>query len=391
MRELVVLEADPARVLEALRAALSGNGPAVLPLAPGATAEGVPELVAKPVAAVVQTSGSAGAPKRVALSANALLASAAATESALGGPGRWILALPVHYIAGLQVLVRAIGGGGDPEILAPGPFDPAAFAAAVLRQPPHDRLYTALVPPQVAGLLDAAEDDEAVRRALRRVDSVLVGGQRLPEQLRQRALDAGLPVIRTYGASETSGGCVYDGVPLSRVSLRISDGEVQLAGPMLAEEYLGDPDRTAAAFVQADGLRWYRTGDAGDLVDGRLRVTGRLDDVLISGGEKVSVGLVEATVRELPGLADAVVVAAPSERWGEVPVVVLGRGAAAGLLDAVRAAVGDRLGPAARPDRIETVVPLPTLPSGKPDRVTLAARIADRGSAPRTAADGLAP
>ncbi|BDZ45598.1 AMP-binding protein [Naasia aerilata] len=389
MRDLAVLPPEPPLILEALRAALSGSGPAVLPLAPGASAEGIPPRVLQPVAAVVQTSGSAGTPKRVALSANALLASAAATQSALGGPGRWILALPVHYIAGLQVLVRAISSGGEPVLLGPGSFDPSGFAAAVLNQPQHDRIHTALVPAQVSALLEAAERDPAIRRALSRVDAALVGGQRLPEQLRLRALDAGFPVIRTYGASETSGGCVYDGVPLAGVSVRIVEGEVQLAGPMLAEEYLGDPARTEAAFVHADGLRWYRTGDAGTFEEGRLRVSGRRDDVLVSGGEKVSVGLVEAAVRELPGLEDAVVVAAPSDRWGEVPVVVLGRPVDTGLLDRVRAAVGERLGAAARPDRIETVAPLPTLPSGKPDRVALVARLA--ASAPPAAAGSGAP
>lgn len=375
MRDLVVIDDDPERVLGALHAALAGDGPAILPLAPGADASGLPDQVPRRIAAVVQTSGSAGAPKRVALSANALLASAAQTEAALGGPGHWVLALPVHYIAGLQVLVRAIAADTEPLILR-GPFDPAAFADAVLGVPEHDRVYASLVPTQLRDLL--AADEGRAMAALRRLDAVLVGGQRLSEQVRRSALDHGVRIIRTYGATETSGGCIYDGLPLGQTDVRIVDDEVRIAGPMLAEEYLGDPARTAAAFVHGEGLRWYRTGDAGELRDGVLRVAGRLDDVLISGGEKVSLALVEAAVRELPGLSDAVVVRAPHPRWGEVPVVVIAAPADESLLEHVREEVGARLGAAARPDRIDTADPFPTLPSGKPDRVAITALTAAR-------------
>ncbi|HEY0260267.1 MAG TPA: AMP-binding protein [Lacisediminihabitans sp.] len=102
-RPLAVVPAeDPAEVLIALRAALAG-GPAVLP---GAPTQPVQEAVEQRVALVIETSGSTGRPKRVALAADALLAGAAASESALGGPGQWLLALPAHYIAGVNVLVR---------------------------------------------------------------------------------------------------------------------------------------------------------------------------------------------------------------------------------------------------------------------------------------------
>ncbi|HEY8590958.1 MAG TPA: AMP-binding protein [Naasia sp.] len=386
MRPLAVLPADPGdpgTVLHALRSALSGEGPALLPLAPGADASGLPAEVLRRVALVVQTSGTAGPPKRVALASDALLASAAATDGALGGPGRWVLALPVHYIAGLQVVVRSIAAGTDPVALPARSFDAERFAEAVGAIPARERAYTSLVPAQLV----AALASPAGRRALARLDAVLVGGQRLPDAVREEAVAAGARVVRTYGSSETSGGCVYDGVPLQGVGVRIDDGEVLLSGPHLAEGYLGEPERTAAAFPVEAGRRWYRTGDAGDLVDGVLRVTGRRDDVIVSGGEKVSLGRVEAVVRELPGCADAVVVAAPSVRWGEAPVLVVA--ARAGAVDlaldravdlaAVRAAVGERLGPAARPERIVAVDRLPLLPSGKPDRRALAATIREQG------------
>ena len=113
-------------------------------------------------------------------------------------------------------------------------------------------------------------------------------------------------------------------------------------GPVLAEGYLGDADRTADRFISEPGRRWYRTGDAGVWDGSRLAIAGRLDDVLITGGEKVSLGLVEQVVQELPGLAEAVVVRAPSAEWGEVPVVVT---TADADLATVRAAVTDAWAP----------------------------------------------
>ncbi|GAA2750459.1 AMP-binding protein [Amnibacterium kyonggiense] len=371
MRDLAVVPDDPAPLIPAVRAALDGSGPAILPIAPGGDAAGVPRQVPLPVAVVVRTSGSSGVPKSVALSAGALLASAAATESALGGPGEWVLALPGHYIAGIQVIVRAIAAETEPVGLPAGPFTAAAFAAAVLGLPADRRRCTALVPTQLHRVVEAAEaGDPTVREAIRALDAVLIGGGRLPAELAERAAAVGVRVRRTYGASETAGGCVYDGVPLAGVDVRIVDGEVQLAGPVLAEGYLGDPERTEAVFVQDPGRRWYRTGDAGTWDGERLTITGRLDDVVITGGEKVSLGLVEQVVQSLPGLGAALVVRGSDPEWGEVPVVVA---TAQADLESVRAAVRGSLGRAAAPRRLVVVPEIPLLASGKPDRVALAA------------------
>jgi O-succinylbenzoic acid--CoA ligase len=375
-RTLVVVPDDPGAVLAELREALAG-GPAILPLPEGADRTGLPREVAQNVALVVQTSGSTGAPKRVALSADALLASAAAADSALGGPGQWLLALPAHYIAGINVLVRSIAAETDPVVLSSGHFDPAAFVEAAATMD-HPARYTSLVPAQLATLLGSADDSDPgdALEILRRFDRILVGGQAMPPGLLAQALELGLNVTRTYGSSETSGGCVYDGVPVGSTRVRIVDGQIELGGPMLAEGYLGDEERTAAAF-HADGSgRWYRTSDAGELVDGVLRVTGRLDDVIVSGGVKVSLAAVERVVRSLPGLADAVVVPRADARWGEVPVVVTTESASIGTL---RTAVGDELGAAARPAELVLVETIPLLASGKPDRGALADRVARSG------------
>lgn len=356
---------DPAAVLRGLEAALAG-GPALLPVAEGTPALPTPPPaeVRQAVALVVETSGSTGTGKRVALSSEALLAGAAAADAALGGPGRWVLALPTHYIAGINVLTRSITAGTEPVFVPPGHFAAAAFTEAAERLvtgPAAPRRYTSLVPVQLARVLD----DPDATRALARFDAVLVGGQATPAPLRQRALDAGVRVVTTYGASETSGGCVYDGVPFGTVRTALVDGELQLAGPMLAEGYLDDDARTASAFVERDGLRWYRTGDTASLSDGVVRVLGRLDDVVISGGEKVQLGAVERLVRGLPGQETAVVARRSAGEWGEVPVVVTEQPLD---LDAVRAHVGATLGRAARPADVVVLDRIPMLSSGKPDR-----------------------
>ena len=375
-RPLAVVPAEPQAVLAALREALSRDGPAILPrdteARPGQPA--LPAEVPQRVALVVETSGSTGVPKRVALSADALLASAAASESVLGGPGQWLLALPAHYIAGVNVLVRSITSGTQPVILGGGHFDAKAFAEASDAMDSPLR-FASLVPTQLLRLLDAAEQDLPVLDRLRRFDRLLIGGQATPAGLVARALELGLNLSRSYGSSETSGGCVYDGVPLPGVELRIADGEVQIGGATLAEGYLGDEALSEQNFLDDRGQRWYRTGDAGalDAAGTTLAVTGRLDSVIISGGTNVSLAAVERVAGSLPGFADAVAVRAPSPEWGEVAVVFTSSTDAAARLEELRAAVREELGVAARPAAVLAVESIPLLSSGKPDRVVLAA------------------
>ncbi|MDL5351470.1 AMP-binding protein [Microbacterium sp. zg-YB36] len=373
---------DPRGVLRCLRAAIHGAGPA---LGLGMV-EPAPRAVPAGTAVVVTTSGSTGVPKSVVLSRNALTASAIATTARIG-EGDWLLALPASYVAGLQVLVRAIVSGREPALLS-GAFTPQAFAAASLTMASThhgERIatYTSLVPAQLSKLLDAAEHETVVTSALRSFEAILVGGQALPAATLERAQAAGARIVRTYGSTETSGGCVYDGVPLDGVGLRTIEGEVQITGPTLADGYLDDPDRTAAAFPRdSDGTRWYRTGDAGIVAGGVLQVRGRLDNVIVSGGINVSLDRVEQIVRGIPGLSSAVVVAVPDERWGEASVVVATRGEAlrrseADKLDSARAAVAAVIGPHARPTRLVLVDEIATLASGKPDREAIRRAVRD--------------
>ena len=372
----VVPVADPLHVLAELRLSLSATGDALLPVPAGETGTGREGIgpVPRRVAVVIETSGSTAAPKRVMLSTDALLASAAASSVALGGDGQWLLALPAHYIAGVQVLVRSIAAGTEPVLLPPGHFDPAEFAeyAGRLVEPLR---FTSLVPVQLARLLDAADADPAILAALRRFTGILVGGQAVAPALIDRAERLRIRVRRTYGSSETAGGCVYDGVPIGNTVVRAVNGELEISGSVLADGYLDDEERTRDRFIDDEGVRWYRTGDLGAVAaDGTVSVTGRADNVIISGGEKVSLDAVETVVRTLPGLGDAVVVGASDPVWGQAAVVVLAADLAPAL-EPVRAAVAAELGRAARPVRIVTVGALPLLASGKPDRQALEALV----------------
>ncbi len=360
----------------ALRAALAG-GEAVAPVG---FEQSPPPRDAGPGQVVVTTSGSTGQPKWVQLSATALGASAAATHARLGGPGRWLLALPAQHVAGLQVLVRATLAGTRPAVLdLRGGFDPAAFGAAGQRLAQDAiggcctaRCYTALVPTQLARLLETDPD------SLAGFDAVLLGGGAAPDRLLRRARAAGVRVVTTYGMTETAGGCVYDGWPLQGTQVRVDgDGNIELAGPMLATGYLDAPEETAATF--RDG--WFRTSDLGRLDgQGRLRVLDRADDVVVTGGLNVAPADVEAVLIGLPGVAAACVVGLPDPEWGErvTAVVVPADPGRPPDPAALRAAARRLLTGAQAPKEIVLFDSLPLRGLGKPDRGAVRAMLAAR-------------
>ncbi|MGX5657502.1 o-succinylbenzoate--CoA ligase [Geodermatophilus nigrescens] len=372
-RQLTVLPAPEApadvlgSVLPAVHAALEGSAPlAVLPAGPAAAAARevlAPEDPLEDGAdLVVVTSGSTGGGRGVLLPAAALRASATATLDRLGGPGTWLLALPVSAIAGLQVLVRSALAGTLPAVLAPG----EGLAAAAARMP-GGRRYTALVPTQLRRYLDREPE------VLRTFDAVLVGGAATDPALLARARAEGVAAVTTYGMSETAGGCVYDGVPLDGVRVRVDDDGIAIAGPVLALGYRRDPAGTAAAFTGGE----FRTRDAGTIgADGRLTVTGRLDDVVVTGGVNVAPQAVEGALREHPDVADAVVFGRPDDEWGQrvVAAVVPAPGAAPELA-ALRAWVSGRLGGPSAPRELHLLDAVPTLHTGKPDRRGVAATV----------------
>ena len=189
------------------------------------------------VAVVVSTSGTTGTPKGAMLTAAALTASADATHRRLGGPGRWLLALPAHHIAGLQVLVRSVIAGNAPVAVS-SRFDVAELPAAVSAMGPGRR-YASLV----AAQLDKALADPAATAALAELDAVSDRRRADAGACREKAGATGISVVRTYGMSETAGGCVYDGVPLDGVRVRVDpDGRIALGGATIAKGYRNPPE-----------------------------------------------------------------------------------------------------------------------------------------------------
>ena len=359
-------------LVPALAAALDGAGPALLPLPTGgrrgdvlAAMDTAVPLERDDVALVVPTSGSTGEPKGVLLTAHAVRASAAATHARLGGPGQWLLALPVSGVAGLAVLVRSLTARTRPEVVdLYGGFSVDAFVAATGRLGGGVRHYTSLVPTQLRRLLD----DGAGRAALVSYDGVLVGGAALSPVLHSAAATAGVPVVTTYGMSETCGGCVYDGEPLPGVTVDIrDDGRVVLGGPTLFVGYRLRPDLTAEAlvdgrFVTQDLGRW--------LPDGRLDVLGRADDVIVSGGVNVPAALVERVLSGHPGVAACAVVGRPDLEWGERVVAVVQPRDWSDVppVEELRRFAAEALEAAALPREVVPLQLLPVLPSGKPDK-----------------------
>lgn len=362
MRLLVVEPGSSGRVGAAVADALSG-GPAlgVLPEGPPAWRETVRAALHPqrdvPDGLVVPTSGSTGAPVGVVLPAATVRWSAHAVVDRLGGPGAWLLALPPTHVAGLMVLARALVSGGPVHEWA------GSFAEAVAAMPPGRR-YTALVPTQVRRLLREAPD------VLASFDAVLVGGAALDDRLRAQA--EGVRLVESYGMTETCGGCVHDGIPLPEVQVGVDgDGAIALSGPMLAAGYRrADSDEPVAV----DG--WFATHDVGEWSEGRLRVLGRDDDVVQSGGVSVPLPAVDALLAAHPDLADAVAVGVRDDEWGtRLVAVAVARPGRAPTLAGVRSFVAQRAEPAYVPRDLVLVDDLRRPAPGKVDRAAVAARL----------------
>lgn len=364
-RPLVGLADPPGPAFVAALDAAWRDGAAVLPLDPRASvavrertlAAMRPEAgVDEGVALVITTSGSTGEPKGAELSHAALEASARATMARIGrrDDDVWLSCLPWQHIGGLQVLLRARLFGTP--IVVHDTFDVARVAAETTAT------LVSLVPTQLVRLLDAGVD-------LRRFRAILLGGAAAPGALLDRARAAGAQVVTTYGMSETCGGCVYDGVPLDGVEVRLgADGRVMLRGPVLMNGYRLQPALTAATVV--DGWLW--TNDVGELDgDGRLVVRGRIDDVVVTGGENVVTTDVAARLVAHPHIRDAAVAGVSDDEWGQrLVAVVVARHPAPGL-DELRAWCHEVLPAAAAPRQLVVVDELPRLPSGKHDRIAI--------------------
>lgn len=260
--------------------------------------------VEEEVVLVVATSGTAGRPKLVEFDRRAIDAAVAASALALeaGAHDRWLCCLPLAHVGGLLVLLRGVLL--EAPVSVHGTFDPEAIADE------HEVTYTALVPTMLLRLLDAGVD-------LSRFRAILVGGAALPDGLRRRAERAGASVVETYGLTESCGGVVYDGRPFEGTEIRIDPRTrgIELRGPTTMRSYRFHPEGSGHAFTP-DG--WLRTNDAGEIdPDGRLRVHGRLDDLINSGGERIWPQEVEAALRDHPKVAEVAVAGRADPEWGQ--------------------------------------------------------------------------
>lgn len=311
----------------------------------------------------VATTGSTGAPKVVLHSQRSLRASIDATAERLGGHGQWLLCLGISHIAGIQVVLRSAAAGTTPVMSVTGGDGFESSFAAAAAQLDHQRRFVSLVPTQLWRLLDSV-----ALPALQGFDAILLGGAAADPALLARAAEAGVRVVTTYGMSETGGGCVYDGVPLAGVDISFTpSGAVRLSGPVVALGYRDrlDPD----PFSGSTSGRSFTTSDLGELQDGRLRILGRADDVINSGGKKVAPTRVEEALRALPSVDDAIVVGVPDAQWGErvVALVVAATGSSV-TTESVRVELRDSLATHELPRACHVVESLPYKGIGKPDR-----------------------
>ena len=331
------------QVMTSLSAALNNSGPA-LAFGPSKFT-----AVESEIAVVIPTSGSSGAPKEVALSAAALLASAKAAHKFLGSVGdeRWSLMLPTHHIAGVNVLVRAIALGTE------------------ITQ--EDFNYTSIVPTQLYRALESKGD---LLASLQNANAVLVGGAALNNDLLEKAQTFGINVVTTYGMSEMSGGCVYNNQPLDGVEVEIrADNLIALRGPMQARSYLGSPIQLS------DDDGWFITNDSGYLRDGKLYIEGRIDDQIISGGEKISLSAIDDFLNQQL-LHDQqnhhfMSCAIEDPEWGQQLCL-----ASTGDIDLpfIKAALREHFGNHAVPKKFLSNIELPITLIGKPNRQTLSER-----------------
>ncbi|MCD4851332.1 AMP-binding protein [Arthrobacter sp. AK01] len=365
---------DP--VLKALMAALHGEGPAVeIVQDENGGPQAVPvETGVEDAAVVVRTSGSTGTPKATVLTIDALAASSVSTAMALRGEGQWLLALPLQYVAGVQVLVRSLYAGTRPWVMdQSNGFTPEAFTAAAEELTDKIR-FTSLVPTQLQRLLDSPAPETLA--VLRRFNAILLGGAPASPDLLATAHAEGLKVVTTYGSAETCGGCVYDGEPLDGVEVRIGEGELEgrilLGGDTVAAGYLDAARASKAAFFEEDDVRWYVTGDLGQLSDdGKLTILGRADDVIITGGVKASASYIQSKLEELDGVTAAFVAGVPSREWGQavaayVAVTDPTPEGIKGFTSRREAALG-----VLAPKTVLADKELLMLPNGKPDRLAM--------------------
>ena len=344
-----ILRANPAwsipQLAAEITAALDGNGPAL------SFGEVRTLSMSQELALVIGTSGSTGLIKEVAFTRSALVLSAQASNSFIGAkPGsQWSLLLPINHIAGVNVILRSLELGNLP-------LDLRNFEG---EYPDID--FTSIVPTQ---LFRALKSDERLLRHLQSAKTVLVGGASLAQSLREHAKAEGINIVETYGMTETCGGCVYDGQALTGVEVAINDqGVIKIRGTVMASNYLNSSN----IFDLQDG--WFTTNDLGEIKDGKLKVLGRSDDVIITGGENLSLMAIEAVLSVRFPEMECAAFGVKDPQWGQaLHIAIVGTANE----NEISLYLEGALGQMAKPKGIHSIESLPLLGIGKVDRITLA-------------------
>jgi len=336
-----------------------------------ATAQAAGSLPAD-AAAVLYTSGTTGRARGAVLTRSALLASAHASTANLGwhDDDCWLLAMPVARVGGLSIVTRCLAARRA-VALAPA-FDATLLPQWIAR---HRVTQLSLVPTMLAMVLDAHPD--WVPPGHLRV--LLLGGAAASAGLLARAAERRLPIVVTYGCTETCSQVAatpYDrrfdaaacgaGRPLPGVELRVSEGHIQVRGPMLMAGYLAQPPLAQGA--------WFDTGDLGELdAKGFLHLHARRGDLIVTGGENVYPAEVERVLEACPGIHAAAVFGVADETWGQTVAAALVAGAHPPSDDTLLDHMRTRLAPHKRPRQVCFVPSLPHTAAGKPDRLALPA------------------
>ena len=343
-------------------------GRAILPCNPAFTAEELtalhdtlrPDLPAPPgIAAVMVTSGTAGAPKGVELTRTGLEAMGHGYSDALHvtAADRWLACLPLHHVASLGIVARSYVTGIPMTVHDHFDLDRVARSPAT-----EGTTIVSLVPTALKRLLDAGAPLHEFRL-------VVLGGAPCPPALRARAHASGVTTVDAYGLTETWSGFALDGMPIAGASVRLAhDGEILVRGAMVMHGYRRDPARTAEV-LDADG--WLRTGDIGTIDDeGRVAVVDRKKDLVITGGVNVSPTEIEGVLAHHRAIADVCVIGVPDEEWGErvVAFVVPAPGADVPTLADLRAFAREHLSAPKLPREVRVVDTIPRTTSGKPLR-----------------------
>ena len=339
---------DPTRALaenvSALIQALANVGPA---LGCGPTSS---KSVKSDISLLVATSGSTGTPKEIGITSAALLASARASNKFLKATKgqTWSLLLPLTHIAGINVLVRSI------ELES----EPIDLRNHVGTYPDAD--FTAIVPTQ---LFNALNGDADLLSHLKGTKAVLVGGAALSEELRSQGISSGINIITTYGMTETCGGCIYNGEALDGVNFELTeDQRVKISGPVLAD-------------VENES-GWFLTQDIGEILDGKLKVIGRADDVIITGGENISLSAIESELnKKFPQLLVAAFATSDS-KWGQALHVAV-QTQDENLKPQISQALVSAIGNHAKPKSVILLDKLPQIGVGKVDRTSLAKLVSE--------------